>query len=215
MKTFNEANPIGEYVIVGLLRCIKGYFYGLYLRLFGVRRHQRHIRLVETFAYNEFHNRHVLVLDSIYPEIGVGVYQGEVVIMRQGVMMSLFQPRWVIYTLDNHRPRQERMGTDILQLACSLVTRILLEKHFEYYSIDSEKKRESLSDSFPHGSRLGEHQLFPPVTYGDIEISPRKDVVYQVIEHCPRLQYYFSELIKSTKNEPNCENNRPPFVKGD
>jgi len=170
-------------------------------KTFGGLKHQKPSRPVGMVAYNVFHNPHIAILDSIYPEIGLGVYQGEIVIIREGVTLRGFQHRWVIHRLDDH-PQNELVQA-LLHTACKVVSNMLTERDYKFVMTDFEKSHEGKSEILSQKSSLGKRRLCSFLTCDDICKYPKEDVVYQVIQKCPQLQYYFKDFIKSTIMEKN------------
>jgi len=86
-------------VVFRLRELIKGYFYGVWLKLIGGQKHHKPLQSIEMVTYTEFQNPHVLVMGTVYAEIGLGVYQGDAVVIREGLSSSEWHLRWVIYKL--------------------------------------------------------------------------------------------------------------------
>ncbi|MFH1640246.1 MAG: hypothetical protein ABIB93_08090, partial [Chloroflexota bacterium] len=93
-------------------------------------------------SYNVFQNPHILVMDTIYPEIGLGVYQGEIVIIREGVTQSHNLRRLVVYKLPNHY--QNKLVRDLLHTACNVAQTILTEGYFESLKTDWQSQHEPI-----------------------------------------------------------------------
>lgn len=117
-------------VILRLSDLIKGYFYGIWLRVVGFRKHHKPLRSTEWVTYIEFQNPHVLVMGTVYSEIGLGVYQGDAVIIREGLCSSEYLRRWVIYKLEDHHLKGHEVE-EFLKTACRLAQTILHHKHSE------------------------------------------------------------------------------------
>jgi hypothetical protein len=106
---------------------IKGYFYGIWLRAVGFRKHHKPLRSIEMVTYIEFQNPHVLVMGTVYSEIGLGIYQGDAVIIREGLCSSEYLHRWVIYKLEDHHLKGHEVE-ELLKTACRLVQHTIFLK---------------------------------------------------------------------------------------
>ncbi len=193
-------------IVFGFFQMVKGFVLGIFLTISGVLIHHKPLRKVETVSYAEFQNPHVSVLDSIYEEIGVGVYQGEIVLIREGVTSHKYLHKWVVYRLQDsrHSPQNPQMLEELLYNACTLVQKILSYQYSESCLKDSQTSQGKLSETLLQTNH-NKQECLNSLLNDDMSYKyPIEDVVYQVIQRCPRIKnLLFRGIVSQEKHEIN------------
>jgi len=173
---------------ITLFNGVRRLLYGLWLMFFGVLRRQAHKRPVQMAAYNDLKNPNVLLMDTIYPEIGVGVYQGEAVVIREGLTYTEYPRRWVIYKLET--PHLTHLGDEDIQLLCRVLQSILTQRYSKSLKTDLRKPNELTKETARAESHDTQHPLCPFGACECADVTPKGSAVYQILKECPRLKYY-------------------------
>jgi hypothetical protein len=189
-------------VVIKLGELVKGYFYGVWLKLFGGQKRRKPLQSVEMVTYTEFQNPRVLVMGTVYEGIGLGVYQGEAVVIREGLCSSEWHRRWVIYKLKEHHLKGHKVE-GLLKTACMLVQTILRHKYSVSCWKGLQKSDGLTAESAHYASQYNQPELCPLLTCGDTGIYPTEDVVYQIVQKCPLLRLYLAPKRVSTETEEN------------
>lgn len=98
---------------------VRRWFFVVLQSFLAGRKYQRPLRKYESVSYNEWENMGELVLDTVFSETGVGVYQKHVVAIRQAPTLTPPYHRWVIYKLTDLEEKQ-LLAVDIQALLIAL-----------------------------------------------------------------------------------------------
>jgi len=180
---------------------VRRWFFVVLQSFLAGRKYQRPLREYESVSYNEWENMGELVLDTVFSETGVGVYQKHVVAIRQAPTLTPPYHRWVIYKLTDLEEKQ-LLAVDIQALL------IALRKILPYISscpvmIHSQKQFVASGDRGHHECQHDKPQVASCGLDENIDMHSIQQKLCPILLGCPYARVYQEENGESTNMQKN------------